>query len=154
MVRARAIGTSARGRDEGLALGVGSKGAPRAQRLVQRLQRRFRDQDAADRNVGGALPVKVRAAGHEKTVLLRESLESGDVRRGVLRMPNFDPVQAAARPRGDQMVAVERARVREDRDAAGIAHDGNGLFEGDRPFGNVGRRVMAQETLELYRKYL
>src|SRR6185503_2090294 len=131
-----------------LLLRAGAGGAPGPEDRVQGLQDLAGDLDAPDRDAGGPVPVIVGASRHEESVELREPAIPLHRRGVVLRVPDLDAVEPAARPRGDQMVAVERSGMGEDGDTARVAHDGRGFLERDARLGNVRGRVVTEVALE------
>ncbi len=103
---------------------------------------------ATDRDVGRPLAVEVGAAGHQETVLFRDLPVPGDIGRGVLGMPDLDPVEAPAHPRGDQVIPVEGSGMRECYHAARVADDSGRFLERHRLLRNIGGSVVTQEPLE------
>src|SRR5438552_5415304 len=131
---------------EMLAAGAGQ--AARSKFRVQRGQDLVGHRHAADDHTRSTLPVVVGASGHQKPVEERVSPVALDRGGVVLRMPDLDPVEAAAGPGGNQVVAVQGPRVGQDRDPTRLAHDRGRLLERALQFRYVRWSVMTEIALE------
>src|SRR5438093_4512543 len=130
------------------ALRARAGGAAGPQEVVEWLQDFIGDGDAPDRDPRSSLAVVVRAARHEEAVKLGEAaitLHRGGV---MLRVPDFDSVQPAPGPGGNQMITVQSSGMRKNGDAARVAHDPGCLFESDPGLRHVGGGMMSQKALE------
>src|SRR5918994_1728439 len=121
------------------------------QRLELGVRRRGKTDDAEKFRSTGALAVIVGSAGDRETQLLRKRRISrlrGFIVRAVIRLDRRQP--RVAKP-GDQLVAAERARVRERGHAPGANDQPHHVRGGGAGVRYVGGRVFAKEAIKRIR---